>query len=468
MAKKKRSNGEGSFYQLKDRTWVHQITLGRTEDGKLERKSFKGKTKQACIDRREEWLAQRQAEEEQKQAELSEEEYREQQRIKLGHSLESETVFSEAFMGWLKLYKAPPARKPSTYASYIDTYKLHFAPEFGEMQLYAITQDVIQDYYQRKQFNGARVDGKEGGLSPKTIRNHHMILKDFFTYAEKKFKLDCNPTLETTRPEVVTPEMRVLSPEEMEIFIREVMKETQRVAILTGLFLGLRVGELLSLKISDLKLKEQTISVNKNLIRVKTEAISLDNPNIKVLDYNPEKKTHLIVQNTPKTKTSNRTIAISDGLCELLVRHLFTLQNTTWPNPENLLFPSTAGTYIDPKSYEIRLSAVSKRCEIKKVNPHALRHTLATRLVEDKVPLNIVQGILGHSSIETTRKYLHKNAEIEREAIGSMSSRLDMNTFDTSPRLNGARRRGKFADVVLPDFSEKEKSPKDKSGEKSR
>lgn len=77
-------------------------------------------------------------------------------------------------------------------------------------------------------------------------------------------------------------------------------------------------------------------------------------------------------------------------------------------------------------------------------------------------------NILGHSSIETTRKYLHKNAEIEREAIGSMSSRLDMNTFDTSPRLNGARRRGKFADVVLPDFSEKEKSPKDKSGEKSR
>ena len=106
---------------------------------------------------------------------------------------------------------------------------------------------MIQDYYQRKQFNGARVAGKKGGLSPKTIWNHHMIPKDFFTCAEKKFKLDCNPTLETTRP-----------------------------------------------------------------------------------------------------------------------------------NPENLLFPSTAGTYIDPKSYEIRLSAVSKRCEIKKVNPRALRHMCAS------------------------------------------------------------------------------------------
>ena len=140
----------------------------------------------------------------------------------------------------------------------------------------------------------------------------------------------------------------------------------------------------------------------------------MDNPNIRILNYDPKKKTHLIVQSTPKTKTSNREIAISDGLCELLIRHLYTLAHSSWPNPDNLLFPSRAGTHIDPKSFEIRLNAISKRCEIKKVNPHALRHTLATRLVEERTPLNIVQGILGHSSIETTRKYLHKSEDIER------------------------------------------------------
>ena len=42
---KRRSNGEGSFWQITDRTWVHQITLGRKEDGSLIRKSFKGRTK---------------------------------------------------------------------------------------------------------------------------------------------------------------------------------------------------------------------------------------------------------------------------------------------------------------------------------------------------------------------------------------------------------------------------------------
>lgn len=54
---KKRSNGEGSYYQRPDRTWVHQITLGRKEDGTLIRKSFKSRTKAICTQRREDWLA---------------------------------------------------------------------------------------------------------------------------------------------------------------------------------------------------------------------------------------------------------------------------------------------------------------------------------------------------------------------------------------------------------------------------
>lgn len=453
MASKRRSNGEGSFWQLPDKTWVYQITIGRKENGAPERKSFKGRTKAICKQRKDEWMA-KQAEEKEKAAaeaqRLSEEQ---EYRNKLGHSIESEELFEPAFLAWLKLYKSPPTRKPSTYASYIDTYNTHFADYFGQMPLYSITQDVVQDYYQQKQLNGARRDGKAGGLSAKTIRNHHMILKDFFSYAQKKYKLSENPTLETTRPEVVAKEMRVLSPDEMQIFISEVMRETQRIAILTDLFVGFRVGELLALEISDFDLERQTLTVNKNLIRVETVALSLDNPNIRILNYDPSKKTHLIVQSTPKTKSSNRVIAISDGLCELLVRHIFTMANSSWPNPDNLLFPSKAGTYIAPKSFELRLKAVSRRCEIKKVNPHALRHTFATRLVEEQTPLNIVQGILGHSSLETTRKYLHKNEEVERDAIDTMSSYLDIEKLTAAPRLNGAKKRSKFAGIVLPDFS---------------
>ena len=51
------------------------------------------------------------------------------------------------------------------------------------------------------------------------------------------------------------------------------MRETQRVAILTTLFVGFRVGEVLALKISDLDLEKQTLSVTKNLIRIRVKAL---------------------------------------------------------------------------------------------------------------------------------------------------------------------------------------------------
>ena len=73
------------------------------------------------------------------------------------------------------------------------------------------------------------------------------------------------------------------------------------------------------------------------------------------------------------------------------------------------------------------------------------------------MPLNIVQGILGHASIETTRKYLHKNEDIEREAIGTMSNYLHMDQMDAAPKLNGTAPRAKFADVILPTFPQRRK-----------
>ena len=48
----RRSNGEGSFYQQKDKSWVYQVTYGRKEDGSPYRKAFKGRTKTICKERR--------------------------------------------------------------------------------------------------------------------------------------------------------------------------------------------------------------------------------------------------------------------------------------------------------------------------------------------------------------------------------------------------------------------------------
>ena len=101
----------------------------------------------------------------------------------------------------------------------------------------------------------------------------------------------------------------------MTVFIKEVMHETQRVAILFALFTGLRIV--------DLNMEKQTFRVERNVTRVCTDTTIFDNPNIHVLHYTPTHKMLLIVKNTLKTKTSCREIPMSDNLCALVVRHIF-------------------------------------------------------------------------------------------------------------------------------------------------
>ena len=93
MAYKKRSNGEGCFYQLKDRSWVLQITFGRKEDGSLARKSFKGKTKTACIERKDQWIAEQRALQQVVDAQYAEEQETMGPQLSEGHSEESDVLF---------------------------------------------------------------------------------------------------------------------------------------------------------------------------------------------------------------------------------------------------------------------------------------------------------------------------------------------------------------------------------------
>lgn len=448
---KKRANGEGSFYQLKNRTWVCQITLGRHSDGRLNRKSFSGRTRAICTEKRDLYLVElnrRLSVQEQSETTLAD---------KAGDMPEQQepTTFNKEFMLWLNL-KAPPTRKATTYSGYLHTFERHLSPFFGDMPILEITRETVQEYYRAKQMNGARYDGKDGGLSPKTIRGHHMLLKGFFDYMVDKHKLPENPTLKTDRPRIVAPKMRVLDPDEMRIFLQEVLRETQRTAILFDLFTGLRVGELLAAHVDDIDLKMQAITIQRNVARVKTEAIDLNNPHIRIQNYNPGKKTHLIIQDTPKTEKGTRSIPISDELFALLAKHLYFLEQSNWPNPNNLLFPSTKGTYIDPKSFEVRLAAISKRCELLKVNPHALRHTFATRLVEHGVPLTTIMELLGHASVSTTQKYITTLVEEKRDAIDKISSLLDPDSLFAEQNLNGSKHKMKFEDVRLPSWLQNE------------
>ena len=91
---RKRANGEGSYYQLQDRTWVYQVTVGKKADGSPQRKSFKGRTKAICKQRKEEWdIAQATIQERMEQERLEAENV-EALAARPGYFPEAETLFA--------------------------------------------------------------------------------------------------------------------------------------------------------------------------------------------------------------------------------------------------------------------------------------------------------------------------------------------------------------------------------------
>lgn len=395
----RKSNGEGTWYQTSEGTWVYQITT-TNESGEKYRKSFSGKTKKIV---KEKYKA------------FQEEQETIQHKIEMGLSplksdLEKQSIsLTQWVFDWIQLYKKPKV-KATTYASYMQMWGTHIKPFFGELPLASITNQDMQTFYNFKLREG-RLDGK-GGLSPKSIRNLHVMLHSALQKAVGKIIL-VNPAEDTDRPTVSDKEMRVLTAEEMQIFMREINTERLRAAMFLSLFTGIRMGELLALTWDDVDFKKKAIRISKDYVRVPV--------------YNEDGSkagTKLIVQETPKSKKSVRTIPVQQDVFAMLLLQKHDQESHKRYNPLNLVFPSKVGTHTDPRTYQKRIIAVSKRCEIQHVNVHALRHTFATRLVELQVPLKIIQELLGHASVTTTMKYTHALDEEKEKAVGSMDSLL--------------------------------------------
>ena len=110
----RRSNGEGSFYQQKDKSWVYQVTYGRKEDGSPYRKAFKGRTKTICKERRAQWEEEQARIKAEEEAQAAESARLEELRAKLGHHIESEYCSQKPSLNGLSFTnrRLPESRPP--------------------------------------------------------------------------------------------------------------------------------------------------------------------------------------------------------------------------------------------------------------------------------------------------------------------------------------------------------------------
>lgn len=370
---KKRGNNEGSILKRKDGRWQGSVTIGYDDNGNQLRHYVYGKTRSEVSEKINEIL----------------------------HSINNGTYIDKRknptvggwLNTWLYTYKKNTV-KERTFDQYEGIIRVHLIPAVGSLKLVELTEVHLQKFY-----NKLFADG----LSARTIQLINTVLYSAIKKAIKCGLLIRNVCDIVELPKQSKKERRVLTPEEQEKLLKILKKDEYGAMYIFALFTGLRRGEILALTWDDVNLDSCTIYVRKNLLRVKTYVDTGD-------------KTKLIVSE-PKTETSRRLIPIIDSLVPLLKKQRELTQDN---NELNLVFPSDAGTYIDPGNYNRKFYKLIKKAGLPKANPHSLRHSFATRALEAGIDLKTTQELLGHSSIDITANLYthalmeHKQSELKK------------------------------------------------------
>lgn len=254
----------------------------------------------------------------------------------------------------------------------------------------------LQKLYQDLRTSGRVVQNQKAGpgLSAKTVRNIHMLLHSALDQAVKEDLIKKNPTDGCSAPKPEKKEMKVIQPEQIGNYLQAAAERNVLPMFYLELTSGLRRGELLALLWSDLDVETRTISVTKQVNRIKGE----------------------LVVSPPKTQNSVRTLAIPQQAVDLLIE-----EHKKHPgNPYMFMSPKT-GTMYDPDAFRRTHDKILKAIGAEHVRFHDMRHLFATLSLKNGVDVKTLSGALGHYSAGfTLNTYIHATVQMKQDAADTI------------------------------------------------
>jgi integrase/recombinase XerC len=221
----------------------------------------------------------------------------------------------------------------------------------------------------------------KNGISPRTVNRKTATLNSFFKYLMRKKKVAKNPVSGITKPKVAKKLPAFITEEKLATVLDSstnfdnYSSYRDYVILETFYATGMRISELANLKHSD---------VDFFLCQIKVSG----------------------------KRNKERIIPMTENIRQVLEEYI-SRKKVFFPNPENdCLFFTSKGTKISTKSIYLGVKrSLSMGGVTGKSNPHVLRHTFATHILNNGADLNSVKEILGHASLSATQIYTHNTFE---------------------------------------------------------
>ena len=381
IQKPKRKYGEGSIYQRKDGRWVAKY------------KSVN--MLKPCV-----VYAKSESEAKRKLRELKKDAAK-------GLVKSTSRRFGDYADQWLYTFKLHSV-EDSSFDKYESAYLTHIKPAFGKMQLASIHSEQLQKLLVEKSQT----------LSLTVVKIIYIILSEIFSYAHSEGDLSRNPMHNVKMPKKATfkPEREIVALESDEVRAVERIAEKknkngrpcimQAHALVFLVHTGLRCGEFLALKWSDIDFESRIVTVNKNLSMV----YDRDKDGVRI----KHKKARI---KCTKTASGNRIVPLNTKAIAALnsLKAVYREMDIV----SDSVAVTRKGTTLSSDQLRRVLRRVLAYAGIDKpFTLHQLRHTFATQALNAGIPITVVSKWLGHANVSVTyNTYIHVLESVETTAV---------------------------------------------------
>ncbi|HEV3170372.1 MAG TPA: site-specific integrase [Actinocrinis sp.] len=282
-----------------------------------------------------------------------------------------------------------PNRRPTTYEAYEGNIRLYLKPGLGTLKLTQVTVPVLQRFLNQQLSNG------------RSVRKVEMLketLSPALGQAMYEELLTRNVARLVKLPSYESDDVEPWTPAEVTRFFDAAKDHRWYPAFLLVALYGLRRGEVLGLRWSDIDVKAAVIRVRQQVVRA--------NGTIHIGPL--------------KTRAGRRDLPLLSAVADELVEHRVRQVSTS---DADLVFTTSTGHSIEPNKLTQTFYAICAQYSLRRIKLHHLRHTAATILKDLGVPARDAQLILGHSNIAITQQiYQHDTMDSRRSAMERMET----------------------------------------------